>query len=269
MVSEWAFASVSRAVPAGLGEAWRSVAADRPADRQAASVEPPNPEDLPTEPFAGAAAPTVSRASEPVAAPKPSVRTVPDVPPPQPHAADALGAIAAFSPFAGELLRRLGDRGAPPLAARYDDGSLLWFDFAARAVIVEPKAWVRLRAQRELPGLVTEPVEPTALSAKATTQDLDAVTWACGLAAHALPLLGAPLAWQRASLRPQGRLRLAELSRMPAHLHLCEVLACGSSTPAALRRATRVDVTELRAFLQAALFVQAVRWALPLDASAT
>ena len=48
-----------------------------------------------------------------------------------------------------------------------------------------------------------------------------------------------------------------------------EVLACGSSTPAALRRATRVDVTELRAFLQAALFVQAVRWALPLDASAT
>ncbi|HET9823644.1 MAG TPA: hypothetical protein VFQ16_17645 [Burkholderiaceae bacterium] len=258
-VSGWARASVSLAMAGGVAGSGVPVKSVQAADGPAAPRAPSPAGDLPTEPVDGEALPAWRPAPADNGRASPA-RPLIDLPPAKAHATAALAAIATYSPFAGELLRRMGNRNAPPMVARYDDGSQMWFDFAAHAVIVEPQAWVRLRAQRTLPSLVEEPVDATALSAKATTQDLDAVAWACGLAAHALPLLGARQDWRQARLRPQGRLRLAELSRMPAHLHLCEVLACGTTTPDALRRATRVDVAELRAFLQAALFVQAVTW---------
>jgi hypothetical protein len=168
--------------------------------------------------------------------------------------------LGAASTFVADLLRGYGDRQAPVLLAGYDHGASLLVDFERHQVIADDSAWERLRAQRELPRRADGTFRPVAPAPKAKTQGLDALVWSTGLAAGALPLLGAPAEWRDAPIRSRGWLHLRALSRMPVHLHLAELIAAGGSTPERLRRATRADVRELRAFLQAGLFLQALEW---------
>lgn len=168
--------------------------------------------------------------------------------------------IAAASPFVAELLRCYGDRSAPVLIAGYSSGGSLLIDFKRHQVIADEGAWARLRAQRELPRGADAAFEPSVLTPQAKTYDLDTLVWSCGLAAAALPLLDAPDAWRHARICSRGSQHFRALSRVPAHLHLADLLAAGATTPEQLRRATRVDLRDLRAFLQAGLFVQALRW---------
>jgi hypothetical protein len=169
--------------------------------------------------------------------------------------------IAAASPFVAELLRGYGDRAAPVLIAGYVNGESLLIDFKRHELIADDGAWAQLRAQRELPRLADGAFEPRGLTPQAKTHDLDALVWSCGLAAGALPLLDAPDAWRHARIVGRSTAHFRALSRVPVHLHLADLIAAGDTTPEHLRRATRVDLRELRAFLQAGLFVQALQWA--------
>jgi len=169
--------------------------------------------------------------------------------------------LAAAPPIVVELLRRYDDAGAPFLLAGYGDGPSMLIDFARAEVMADPQAWERVQAQRELPRSADGAFAPAGLSHGAKAQRLESLVWAVGLACAELPLHNAPAAWREARLASQGWLHLKAFSRMPVHLHMAERLAQGDTTPAELRRSTRVDEAELRAFVQAGLFLNLLHWA--------
>jgi hypothetical protein len=179
---------------------------------------------------------------------------------PLPTPQDASAAMQAASPFVAELLRRRDDRQSPCLLAGYADGESLLIDFERGEVIADPGAWEHLRARRELPRIADGTFRPAGLTHRAKIQRIDALMWATGLAAADMPLLGVAAAWRDERIGSRGGLHLQAFSRAPAHLHLVELLARGHTTPATLRRATRVDERELRAFLQGGLFLGLLEW---------
>ena len=199
-----------------------------------------------------ALAPPVGRGEPLLAAPEASLQ------PPVERLDD--DAVAALPAFTAALLRHWGDREAPCLLAGYGDGAALLIDFARGEVMADASAWERLVARRELPQLASETFAVEGPTHRAKLYRIECLVWAAGVASAALPLLGAPAAWSRACIAARGALQWRRFTRAPAQLHLADEVACGATTPAQLRRATRVDVRELRAFLQAGLFLRLLQW---------
>lgn len=218
------------------------------------------------------AASTVGPALAPVVAPAVAHDDVPErtvvwaTDPAQPDVApialppdDAL--LQSAPPFVGELVRNWQDRKHPCLFAGYEDGSSLVVDFKLQQVRADATAWERLLARGELPRLGDGSFPLDAPSYLSKEHPLASLIWAVGLASGSLPLLGAPTEWRSARLISRDWRPLPRLSRAPAHLHLATLAAQTEVTPEQLRLATRVDERDLRAFLQAALFLRLLEWA--------
>lgn len=168
--------------------------------------------------------------------------------------------LRAASPFTAELLGHWGNPMASCLLAGYGDGRSVLVDFARGEVIADPQAWELLLARRELPRLEDVEYKPAGLTPRAKVHRIESMLWAVGLASGKLPLLGAPPAWRRARLAAPGWMHLQQFSRVPVHLELAERIEREAVTPAELRRSCRVDELELRAFLQAGLFLRLFDW---------
>ncbi len=168
--------------------------------------------------------------------------------------------LRAASPFTAELLRQWGHARAICLLAGYGEGCSVLVDFARGEVIADPRAWELLLAQRELPRLEDGDYKPSALTPRARVHTIESMLWAVGLASARLPLLGAPPAWRGAHLAAFGWMHLQQFSRVPVHLELAERIEREAVTPVQLRRSCRVDELELRAFLQAGLFLRLFDW---------
>lgn len=174
--------------------------------------------------------------------------------------APADGTLAGCTSFVVELVNRWNDRRSPILLASYAADASLQVDFQRREVRADAGAWERLQARRELPQWVDPGAWLHEPSYRAKVYGLEALVWAVGLASAHLPLLGAPAAWRNAGLRGRGWQDLPLFSRAPVHLHLAELVSQGETTPKQLRSASHVDERELRAFLQAGLFLRLLEW---------
>lgn len=173
----------------------------------------------------------------------------------------ALGTLRQASPFAADLLRRCGDRRAPALLAGYPNGGgSILFDFARQEARAGDRVWERLRGAQELPRMADGDFRPEPLSQTTRTRDLASTLWACGLAARRLALVGAPAQWQRVPLQARGVQDLRAYTCTPLHLHLIDLLDAGPLTPSELCRASGEAGSDLRAFLQAGLFLQVLSW---------
>jgi hypothetical protein len=165
-----------------------------------------------------------------------------------------------LDPDRAEMLNRLRrglvDPGQPPLAAGYGRGASLRIDFAAGQVLIDELADQRLRIARELPYLSHGPLP----GERARARDLDLVVWDIALAAGDFRLLHAPVNWWRTPLVVRPRVDVTRYTVLPQHLAMARELARGAAAPAELRRRCRVGLTELRGFLQAALFLGLVHW---------
>lgn len=157
--------------------------------------------------------------------------------------------------FVRQLLTGMLLPETPPLQASYPSGDSIGVDFLRGEVRMDACAWERLCVAQELPTLPGAPPRHNALRL-----DLDKVVWAVGLASARRALLGAAPQWRHASVKAAGRPSLRRYSLRPSHLALAEHLLEGSTTPARLQAQARVSEADLRAFLQAGLFVGFVYW---------
>ncbi len=183
----------------------------------------------------------------------------PVAPPPVWPREDPLLQVAP--PFVSELVRTWHDRHRPRMVVGYaDDGAAFVIDFALQHVLADRRAWERLLACGELPSQGTGSFALDGPSYLCKLHPIESLIWAVGLASANLPLLGAPIAWRSARLLSRGWEQFPDLCRAPAHLHLAELASQGETTPDQLRHATRVGEGDLRAFLQAALFLRLLEW---------
>lgn len=155
------------------------------------------------------------------------------------------------------LLRRgLVDPGQPPLSAGYGRQAALQIDFATGVALVDELADQRLRVTRDVPYLA----RGAAPGPLAKTRELDLVVWDIALAAGGFRLLNSPVNWWHTSLLAQPQLNVSRYTLLPQHLELARHLGEGPVSPAELRRRCRVNLTDLRGFLQAGLFLGLLHW---------
>jgi hypothetical protein len=164
------------------------------------------------------------------------------------------------------VLRGLDDPATPALCASYGPEANLRFDFRARLVTCDALAQQHLRVQRELPL----PAPPARPQTDYVVRELDDMVWDLGLASGRFPLLDEPQDWWHTPLQSHAGAavaRVARHSRLPRHLELARRLQQGPATPSQLRRHVRINVAELRCFLQACLMLNLLRW-VPMAAAA-
>lgn len=154
------------------------------------------------------------------------------------------------------LRRGLVDPSAPPLRAGYGHRAALSIDFATGVAHLDELAEQHLRVTREVPYL-SRGADP---GPRARLRDLDLVVWDIALAAGGFRLLHSPVNWWRTPLLLSPQARLGRYTALPQHLEMARVLAAGPISPAELRRRCRVGITDLRAFLQASLFLGLLHW---------
>jgi hypothetical protein len=154
----------------------------------------------------------------------------------------------------------LADPTQAPLTAGYGRRASLRIDFAAGVVQLDELADQRLRLSRELPYL-SDGALP---EAGAKSRDLDLVAWDIALAAGHFRLLHSPVNWWHTPLVVLPRVDVARYTKLPQHLAMARTMAQGPIAPADLRRRCRVSLSDLRGFLQAALFLGVIHW-LPGD----
>ncbi|MCA0240354.1 MAG: hypothetical protein LCI02_05785 [Proteobacteria bacterium] len=155
------------------------------------------------------------------------------------------------------LLRRgLVDPSQPSLSAGYGRQATLLIDFATGVALVDELADQRLRVTRDVPYLARG-ATPGPL---AKARELDLVVWDIALAAGGFRLLNSPVNWWHTPLLAQPQLNVSRYTLLPQHLELARHLGQGPVSPADLRRRCRVNVTELRGFLQAGLFLGLLHW---------
>lgn len=152
--------------------------------------------------------------------------------------------------------RGLADPTAPVLNASYGVDANLRFDFRQRIVTLDPLAQRHLRVYRELPS----PVPRAAPCDEATVRELDETAWDLGIAGGNHVLFGAPADWWHSALSAPASGAVQRYTRLPRHLALARLFEAGPTTPSALRRQARVDIDELRRFLQACLMLGLVHW---------
>lgn len=154
------------------------------------------------------------------------------------------------------LRRGLVDPTQPVLMAAYGRKAAMWIDFATGVARIDDLADQRLRVTREVPYLA----RAASPDAKAKTRDLDQVVWDIAVAAGDFRLLHSPVNWWHTPLIAQPRLSVARYTLLPQHLEMARCLAAGPIAPADLRRRCRVSLGDLRAFLQALLFLGLAYW---------
>ena len=172
------------------------------------------------------------------------------------------GQVQAQSPGAEEralvshVLRGLVDDSTEVLVASFGPQAALRMDFAARLVSLDPRALQGLRVRRELPRLG----DAATLTDQAVVHDLDEVVWHLGIACGRYTLLGAPADDWHTALVAVDAAQIERFTRQPRHLQLMQRLQQGPVSPSDLRRQVRIQVADLRSFLQACLFLGLVRW---------
>lgn len=155
------------------------------------------------------------------------------------------------------LLQGLADPGTADLHAQWGADATLRVDFAARSALLDPKALQGLRVRREPPQRCTR-ARP---GEHATEMALDELAWHLGQACGQHVLLDQPAdAWHHPLLGLQAH-HIERYTSQPRHLELARRLAAGPVSPSDLRRHVRINVADLRRFLQACLFLGLVRWA--------
>lgn len=154
------------------------------------------------------------------------------------------------------VLRGLHDDSTEVLLASFGPQAALRMDFAARLVSLDPRALQGLRVRRELPRLG----DAATLTDQAVVHDLDEVVWHLGIACGRYTLLDAPADYWHATLAGVQAARIERFSRQPRHLELMRRLQQGPASPSDLRHQVRIQVPDLRCFLQACLFLGLVRW---------
>ncbi|MDE2368571.1 MAG: hypothetical protein KGN16_06320 [Burkholderiales bacterium] len=159
--------------------------------------------------------------------------------------------------FVEAVLRGRADAATPALEASYQPGANLVFDFARQQVLIDPLALQYLVLERELP----QPAPGERPGSKAVVRTLDQALWKLGLACGALPLQGEPEDWWHRPLLRQPGVGPERYSRQPLHLEMTHRLTEKPLTPSQLRRAARVGVAELRAYVQACLMLGLLQWA--------
>ncbi len=155
------------------------------------------------------------------------------------------------------LLRRgLVDPGQACLSAGYGPQAALLIDFATGVALVDELADQRLRVTRDVPYLARGATP----GSRAKTRELDLVVWDIALAAGGFRLLHSPVNWWHAPLMAQPQLDVSRYTLLPQHLEMARRLSEGPISPADLRRRCRVNLTGLRGFLQAGLFLGLLHW---------
>lgn len=159
------------------------------------------------------------------------------------------------------MLRRVrracAERDPPRLSLSYGAQSNIEFDFELGQVWLDLAALRALRVQRRLPALVP----PCRAGDEAVPCDPASVLWDLGLAAGGHRLLEQPTDWWGARLEARDTAALMRQALLPGHRRLVAVLAAGPTSAQDLQRLARVPLPQLRAFLQAALMLDLVRWA--------
>ena len=157
------------------------------------------------------------------------------------------------------LRRGLVDPTEPLLAAGYGPQAALVIDFATGIATLDERADQHLRVTREVPYLAhgARPGET------AKSRELDLVVWDIAVAAGGYRLLHAPVGWWQAPLIAQPRLDISRYTALPHLREMACCLAVAPISPAELRHRCRVGLTDLRAFLQACLFLGLVYWVPP------
>ncbi len=159
-----------------------------------------------------------------------------------------------------ELLKRLRrglvDPAQPLLETAYGPKATLVLDFASGVAYVDELADQRLRVTRELPYLARGSSPETGCKQR----ELDLVAWDIAAAAGGFRLLNSPVNWWHTPLAAAPGLDVSRFSALPRHLDLARVLSAHPVSPAELRRRCRVSLSDLRSFLQAALFLGLVQW---------
>jgi hypothetical protein len=154
------------------------------------------------------------------------------------------------------LLGCVGGLQGPFLNLGFSDQAVMRFDFERNCVLIDPEAWEHLRASRQLPVPVR--AEP---GASAHVLPLPLVVWQLGLAAGSLELLSAPDDWWHRALFAGPTIAAVErYSLQPLHRELARWLFEAPQSPSQLRHRTRCNVSELRSFVQACLFLGLLRW---------
>ncbi|MFO1327001.1 MAG: hypothetical protein U1F56_06560 [Rubrivivax sp.] len=167
---------------------------------------------------------------------------------------------ADLDPDRAELLNRLRrglvDPSQPVLRAGYGPRAALEIDFADGMARIDELADQRLRVARDVPYLLRgeAPVDG------AKRRELDLVAWDIALAAGDFRLLHSPVNWWRSALVARPDADVTRYTRLPRHLEMGRLLAEAPLSPAELRRRARVSLHDLRAFLQACLFLGLIHW---------
>ena len=154
------------------------------------------------------------------------------------------------------LRRGLVDPTQPPLRAGYGPQASMVIDFAAGVATVDALADQRLRLSREVPYLS----RGAQLVDGAVPRELDLLVWDIAIAAGGFRLLHSPVNWWQAPMIARPQLDISRFSLRPQHRDMVRCLAQGPVSPAELRRRSRVSLVDLRAFLQACLFLGLVFW---------
>ncbi|MDH4052490.1 MAG: hypothetical protein OEU93_13030 [Rubrivivax sp.] len=165
--------------------------------------------------------------------------------------------IAGHRQLVDNMLRGLADPTQPRLWLGYGPGACLEVDFEAALVRMDPAAEQQLRIAGELPSRAPPGAVP---GPRAVERALDQTVWDLGLACGGYRLLRQPHDWWHVPLVAGGEMALERYSRMPRHLALARRLQRGPATPSALRRHALISVNELRAFVQACLFLGLLDW---------
>jgi hypothetical protein len=170
---------------------------------------------------------------------------------------DAPALIAGHKRLVDDMLRGLADPTQPRLWLGYGPAACLEVDFETALVRMDPAAEQQLRIAGELPSRAPAGAVP---GLRAVERALDQTVWDLGLACGGYRLLRQPHDWWHAPLVAVGEVALERYSRMPRHLTLARCVQRGPATPSALRRHALISVAELRAFLQACLFLGLLDW---------
>lgn len=155
------------------------------------------------------------------------------------------------------LLQGVADPTTADLHGQWGPDAQLRVDFAARSALLDPKALQGLRVRRE-PPQACKRAKP---GEHAIEMALDELVWHLGQACGQHVLLDQPVdAWHHPLLGLHAD-HIERYTSQPRHLELARRLATGPVSPSDLRRHVRINVTDLRRFLQACLFLGLVRWA--------
>lgn len=158
--------------------------------------------------------------------------------------------------FLDALYAGLADPARAQLVAGYEGGGLMVIDFTHSHVLLEPRAQDALRLAKRLPMLNAGAVPAAGMQ----TCELDRVLWSLGWAAGMQPLYAAEADWWHQPLVALKLQEVARYSAVPVHLEMARALAEAPMTPSRLRRKCRVDIAELRCFLQACLWLGLLGW---------